>query len=419
MDVLVVGLNHHSAPVWIRERVAFASWVGAAREVADRVALAESIVLSTCNRVEAYAATPCDETEDAAERLLALFADRASMPADVLRQYVYVYRGVDAARHLARVAAGMDSMVIGETQIVAQIKRAVEDARRDGVMGRLLDRLVCNAFAAGKRARPLLPVGLGFGSVAEAGVHAIGGVASLADRSVVVIGAGDTAGDLLRALNAARPRRLVIVNRTLERALPLAARHGAAVASWEALGVVVADADVVFACTSSATPVVLPEHLALGAPRPRRLVDLGVPRNVAPSITDVPDTRLIDVDSLAGWRHSSCPAADSPEPDTSAAEAEVARWVERFAGWLRTERVLPTITRIRRGADTVRDLEVERALARLGAAAGPRERAIVRALASRLVNKLLHHPLSALSGAPDADDLAGSARRLFALDAPR
>jgi len=200
------------------------------------------------------------------------------------------------------------------------------------------------------------------------------------------------------------------VNRTLPHALPLAARHGAAVASWEALGVVVADADVVFACTASAAPVIVAEQFAHAPPRQRTLVDLGVPRNVAPALAECPDTRVVDVDSLGAWG----PRAAERAPER--AEAEVRRWAARFDRWLRSAAVLPTITRLRDEATQVRDREVERALARLGAAAGPREREIVRELATRLVNKMLHHPLAALSGEPDAA-LAETARRLFALDA--
>jgi glutamyl-tRNA reductase len=408
VNLLVVGLTHRTTPLWIRERVAFASWAGAAREVAARAGLDEVLVLSTCNRVELYGATSVDDLAAATERLVELLAERAAMPTDVLRGYLTTLTGPAAAAHLGRVAAGMDSMVLGETQIVAQLKRAIADARQDGVAGPVLERAVSLAFAAGKRARPLLPPVRGAHSVADAAVRALGGVSALADASVVVVGAGETATDLLRALAGARPRRLVIVNRTLERALPLAARHGAAVASWEALGVVVADADVVFACTSSAAPVIAAEHLD-GPPRARALVDLGVPRNVAPALAGRADTRLIDVDSLGTWEPRAADAV------TSAAEAEVARWSARFDRWLRTAEVLPTITRLRGEAERVRERELTRALRRLGDL-GEREQTVVRELAARLVAKLLHHPLAALSEAPDAPALAESARRLHALD---
>ncbi len=261
MRVLVVGMQHRTAPLWIRERVAFASLDGAAAEVAREAGVAESLVLSTCNRVELYVASdePIGATTD---RLVDLLAARAAMPADVLRRYLYVYEGIEAARHLARVAAGVDSMVLGETQIAAQIKRGVAAARAGGAVGRVLFRLAQTALAAGKRARPLLPVGgRRAGSVAEAAVHAFGGVAALAGASIAVVGAGETAADVLRALAGARPRRVVIVNRTLANALSLAAKHGAAVASWEALGVVVADADVVFACAAASEPVIDATHL--------------------------------------------------------------------------------------------------------------------------------------------------------------
>ncbi|WP_025413252.1 glutamyl-tRNA reductase [Gemmatirosa kalamazoonensis] len=412
MNLLVVGLDHRTAPLWIRERAAFASWAGAAREVAERAVLREVLVLSTCNRVELYGAADEHDLHAATERLIALLADRAAMPAELLRDYLVTYTGVAAAAHLARVASGMESMVLGETQIVSQIKRALTDARSDGVAGRVIERAVSLALAAGKRARPHLPHTSGVHSVAEAGVRALGGVAALSDASVVVVGAGATAADLLRALSGARTRRLVLVNRTLDRALPLAARHGAAVASWEALEVVVADADVVFTCTSSAAPVLRREHLARTAPRRRTFVDLGVPRNVAPELAEHSATRVIDVDSLGAWGQAGAATAHAHTD----AEAEVSRWAARFERWQRTSALQPTIAQLRDEAARVRDLEVERALARLGAV-DPREREIVREMATRLVNKLLHQPLAALSGDADAAALAASVRRLFALDA--
>jgi glutamyl-tRNA reductase len=411
VNALVVGLNHRSAPLWIRERVAFPSWAGAARDVAQRARLGEALVLSTCNRVEVYGAADADDLCAAAERLVDLLAGRAAMPVELLRTYLYVHSGVDAARHLARVASGMDSMVLGETQIVAQLKQALGDGRADGVVGRVLERLVSTALGAAKRARAHLPRVSGVRSVAEAGVHALGGVSALSGASVVVVGAGNTATDLLRALSGARPRRLVLVNRTLSRALSVAAKYGAAVASWEALGVVVSDADVVFACTAVATPVIRPEHLEHGPARARSFVDLGVPRNVAASVAELPDTRVIDVDSLGAWQPNGSPAA---EPSLDRADATVDEWVARFEAWMRTESVLPTIRALRASADAAREREVARTLARLGAV-GERERAVVEELAARLVNKLLHHPLTALAGGADAAAVAESVERLFGL----
>jgi len=415
VSIVLVGLNHRTAPLWIRERAAFTSETGAAAAVVQHAGVDEAFVLSTCNRVEAYVAHRGEAPEHAADRVIAMLAGRAAMPAETLRPYLLVQEGDDAVRHLCRVAAGMDSMVVGETQIVAQMRRALIAAQHEGAAGRVLHRLVTTAFAAGKRVRPQLPPAAGPSSVAEAAVHALGGVAALADKSVVVVGAGETAADLLRALAGLRPQRLVLVNRTLHRAAGLAARHGAALASWEALGVVVADADVVFACTSSAAPVIHAGHLAGASARPRTLVDLGVPRNVDAALGALPGTTLLDVEAIGKWNaHGAsggpCPARAARE----AAEAVLEEWVARYAAWRRTEAVVPTIAALRADAERMRDQEVGRALARLGPL-GDREREIVCALAARVVDKLLHRPLTTL--AADGATLAEPARRLFGLDA--
>jgi glutamyl-tRNA reductase len=407
VHVLVVGLNHRTAPLWIRERVAFAPDDGALDELRRRTGLAEVFVLSTCNRVELYGVCDAAEAEGTIARVTALLARRARLADGALRPYLFVYEGAEAVAHLCHVAAGMDSMVLGETQIVSQIKRGLADARRRGTATSVLLRLVSVALGAGKRARPRLPASEGPTSIAGAAVRAIGGIAALNDARVVVIGAGATAVDVLRSIAGARPRRIVLVNRTLANALPIAARHGAAVASWEALGVVVADADVVFTCTSSTDWVIGPAHLCGFATHPRTIVDLGVPRNVDPAIAGVDGARLVDVDALDTWG-----ARGAGECASHAADEVIAEWTGRFATWLHGRAAAPTITRLRAQASDVGEREVQRALARLGAVT-PREAEIVRALASRLVNKLLHQPVRAIAEEAERPELAAAARRLF------
>jgi glutamyl-tRNA reductase len=184
---------------------------------------------------------------------------------------------------------------------------------------------------------------------------------------------------------------------------------------------VLADADVVFAATSAVEPVVGPGAFADGAPRTRQVIDLGVPRNVDPAVRAVPGLRLLDVDALRGWARGGVrPAAvrdAARAEERAAADAEIAVWVARFGRWLATQQVVPTITQLRDDAERIRAQELERALARLGDL-NPREREVVRSLSARLVAKLLHHPLVALTEEPDAPALADSARRLFGLARP-
>jgi glutamyl-tRNA reductase len=409
MHVLAVGLHARLAPLALRERVAFVSGEGAAREAARAAGVPEALVLSTCNRVEVYAAGPRVALDGAADRLIEFLAARADVSVDRLRAHAHVQTGAAAARHLCRVAAGLDSVMLGETQIVGQLKRAAAEARADRALGGALQRLVCTALAAGRRARARLAPVTGPTSVAQAAVRAIGGAPALAGRVVVVLGAGETAAEVLRLAESAGAKRLVVVNRSAARAQALAWRHGAESEAWEARSLVLATADVIFACTSAPSPVVTLSHLSAdvaGPPRgPRLVVDLGVPRNVEPDVGALPGVALWDVDALAGNPGAARDAED--------AESEVARWAARYERWLAARpTVAPTIVRLREGAERVRERELARAMARLEGL-DEREQAVVRELATRLVNKLLHPPMVALATAPESPALTETAHRLF------
>lgn len=407
MHLVQVGLDHHHAPIWLRERTAFAAGQAASRHVLERAEVREALVLSTCNRVELYATAERDRMDEVAERLVALLAERAEAPVDAVRAHLVVRRGTEAVRHLCRVAAGLESMAVGETQIAGQLRRAVAAARAEGALGRVLQRASCIAMAAGKRARGEAPAVRA--SMGVSAVRALGGVQSLAGAVIVVLGAGETADDVLRAFASAKAKRVTIVNRTLERAAALAAIHDAEAAPWVAREELLADADVVFACTAAAEPVLdvpLVEELPR---RARRIVDLGVPRNVAPEVRAVEGVTLLDVDDLAPWSEQPCAA---PAVEGGAIDF----WVERFERWLANQAAVPTIADLRANAEKIRQREVRRALAKLPTLSAE-ERAAVEHLATRLVNQLLHDPLSTLSAEPDAAALAESARRLFRLPA--
>ncbi len=418
VPVVAVALHARVAPLAVRERAAFAPGRGAAAHVATRAGVDEAFVLSTCNRIELYAVAPRDGRAATVAALVALLAERSGMPADRLRAIATIHVGTQAARHLCRVAAGLDSLVFGETQITGQLRRALADARADGVLGPILQRLGSTALAAGRRARPLVaapeagrqaPL-----SVVEAAVRAIGGGEGLRGRDVLVVGAGDTARDVLALVARAGARRVTVVNRSAERGAALAARHAVEVAPWEALDEYAAAADVIFACTAADATVLGPAQLERAAhgrragdgPRPVAVVDLGVPRNVDPRVAALPHVTVWDLDALA-------PSHAGGDVDTEAADAEVERWACRFTRWLRARDVVPTIAQLRAAADEVREIELARALARLGDL-GAREQEVVRALAARLVNKLLHAPVAALAAEPRTHEAA--ARRLFGLD---
>ena len=422
VPVVSVALHARTAPLAVRERAAFAPGRGAAAHVAAYVAarteIAEALVLSTCNRIELYAVASRGGRGATATALLALLAERSGLPLDRIQAIADVRVGTAAARHLCRVAAGLDSVIFGETQITAQLRRALADARGDGVLGPILHRLGSTALAAGRRARPLVTPAdadaLGPVSMVDAAVRAVGGVDGIRGRVVVVVGAGDTARDVLALVARAGARRVTVVNRSDERGRAVAARYGVDVAPWSLLDREIARADIVVACTAADAPVIVPAQLARSAagrragdvPRRVTVVDLGVPRNVDPDVAALPHVTVWDVDTLA-------PEHVDAGGDTSAADAEVERWARRFTRWLRARDVVPTIAQLRATAEAMREQEVTRALARLDGL-GPREQAVVRALGARLVNKLLHAPVAALAAEPRTHEAA--ARRLFGLD---
>ncbi len=405
MHVLFVGLHTRLAPLALRERAAFAAPGGAAASVAECAAVPEALVLSTCNRVELYAAVPRDDAAHAAERLVSCLAARAGVAPERLRAHARLLEGDEAARHLCRVAAGLDSQVVGESQITSQLRRALAAARHDGALGRVLGRLGSTALAAGRRARARLAPACGPSTVAAAAVRALGDAGALADARVLVLGAGETAADVLAQLRRAGAASVTVSNRSAAAGAALAARHGAAYAAWDARADAAA-ADVIFACTASPTPVVDLPHVADG--RRVQIVDLGVPRNVAAAVRERPHVTVWDVDTFAS-------AGEVPEAGLAAARAEADRWADRFSRWLAAREAVPTVERLRADAERVREEELARALARLDGL-GEREREVVRALSQRLVNKLLHAPLAALGAEPDAPELATTARRLFDLD---
>lgn len=405
MRVLFLGLHSRLAPLALRERAAFAAPAGAAASVAECARVAEVFVLSTCNRVELYAAVPAADAADAAERLVSCLAARAGVAPERLRAHARQLEGAEAARHLCRVAAGLDSQVLGESQITSQLRRALAAARHDGTLGRVLERLGSTALAAGRRARARLAPAGGPTTVAEAAVRALGDAGALAGARVLVLGAGETAADVLAQLRRAGAAQVTVSNRSAPAGRTLAARHGAAYAAWDARADAAA-ADVIFACTASPVPVVDLPHVAAG--RRVQIVDLGVPRNVAPAVRERPHVTVWDVDTFAS-------AGGVPEAGLAPARAEADRWAERFTRWLAAREAVPTVERLRADAERVREEELTRALARLDGL-GERERAVVRALSMRLVNKLLHAPLAALGAEPDAPALASTARRLFDLD---
>ncbi|HVI25950.1 MAG TPA: glutamyl-tRNA reductase [Xanthomonadaceae bacterium] len=414
MSLFALGLNHQTAPVHLRERVAFAEPALPQALAAIRAlpGVQEAALLSTCNRTELYAIADGDGR--ALAEWLAAHADAG----DDLHAYLYHHRDEDAARHLFRVATGLDSLVLGEPQILGQVKQAWAAARGAGALGNQLDRLFQQAFVTAKRARTDTRIGANPVSVASAAVRlAQESFARPQDSVVLLVGAGETIELVARHLVQAQVKRLLIANRTLSHAQDLASRHGGVALPLTELDRHLGEADIVFSATASREPILrraqVAAALASRKHRPMLLLDLAVPRDIAPDVAQLGDAFLYTVDDLEKVvednRRSRREAAD-------AAEAIVDLQVARFRESLLASRHAEPLRRLRAHGEHARDTVLARARQQL--ARGHDPQAVLDFLAHTLTNRLLHAPTAALRQAAmqgDAD-LVRAAEKLFPAD---
>jgi len=414
VKLALAGVSHHQAPLALRERVAID--LRAAADLARRLASSdcEAVVLSTCNRTELYLARPADDalTERADRALLEL----AGADSGSLAPVAYRLTDESAALHLFRVAAGLDSMIPGEGEILGQVR----DAFEAGAPGPLLDRTFRMALHAGRRARVETAIGENPSSVpAAAAALAEQVFEGLSGRRVVLVGAGRTSELTARNLLARGASVSVVANRSLERAERLAASLGAAARPLDGLAEAVREADVVVSSTSA--PGLVLTRDALDAEvrgrrgRPLLFVDLAVPRDVDPALAELDGCFVYDVDDLEAVVASSL---EGRRAEAVEAERIVSAEAERFASWRASLVVVPAIISLRAQAESIRSAELARADARL-AGLSESERAAVEALTAQIVNKLLHLPTVRLKeAAVTADGLhyADVVRDLFGLD---
>ncbi len=412
MTLWVLGLNHQTAPVDLRERVAFdaRSLPAALASLRALPQVSEAAVLSTCNRTELYAIA---EDGNALATWLATHAEG-------LDGYLYRHSDAEAVRHLFRVATGLDSMVLGEPQILGQVKEAWVAAREHGALGNRLDRLFQQTFAVAKRARTDTRVGANPVSVASTAVRlAQNSFARLDDSTVLLIGAGETIELAARHLSEGRVRRLLIANRTLAHAQELATRHGGYALPLTELERHLSEADVVFSATASREPVVTHAQVAaaLGKRRhkPMLLFDLAVPRDIEPEVAQLADAYLYTIDDLERAvednRRGRREAAEAAE---ALIELQVARYVENLHASNRQE----PLKRLRAHGDSAREEVLAKARQQL--AHGRDAQEVLDFLAHTLTNRLLHPPTAALREAALSGDaeLARAADKLFPAQAP-
>jgi glutamyl-tRNA reductase len=392
MQLFTLGLNHQTAPLPIRERVAFAAerLQTALSELARRKPVQEAAILSTCNRTELYCAA--GEPRAAFEWLAGYHA----MAPTELKPYVYTLPPEEAVRHTFRVASGLDSMVLGEPQILGQMKDAVRTAEAAGTLGTTLHKLFQRSFAVAKDVRSNTGIGANVVSMAAAAVRLAERIfPALAEQKVLFIGAGEMIELTATHFAARHPHVMAFANRTLERAEHLAQRFGAQAMLLREMPERLHEFDVVISCTASSLPILgkgtIERSIKLRRHRPVFMVDLAVPRDIEPEVAEMDDVFLYTVDDLASL---VAEGVDARASSVEQAEAIIESQVGNFLHWMQSRDRVPLIRQLRESAEEARRHEVERALKAL--ARGEDPKSILEALSHGLTNKLLHAPTQAL-----------------------
>jgi len=420
MHLFLLGASHHSAPVDLRERIDFArrGLPEALAEIAGVTGLAEVVILSTCNRAEIYAHSQAPEP--VADRLAGFLSAFHDVPEPELAPHLYRRQGADAARHLFRVVAGLDSLVVGEPQIQGQVKDAFAVAAERGFTGAALNRLFHTSFTVGKRVRSETGLGEGAVSVSYAAISLARKIfGDLAGRRALVVGAGEMAELTATHLRSQRVGRIGVANRSAARAAALAAKVDGVAVPWERMTGELTATDIVL--TATGAPRWLLTHAQIAeAMRPRRdrplfLIDIGLPRDVEPAAGDVEQVFLYNIDDLQSIVRENLARRQS---QVDRAELMVREEVDGFMRWLRSRGAIPTVVALRRHFERTRREELQRLAPRL-ASLSPAAKSRVDEVTRLLVEKLLSSPTQQLKAAPDEEAVAADAdtlSRLFGLE---
>jgi glutamyl-tRNA reductase len=417
MQLLLVGISHKTAPVDLRERVDLQTRdLGAVlRALANRGSTREAVVLSTCNRAELYVA--CDEAEPTRQDLVRFLSDFNEVAPSDIGPHVYGVSDLEAARHLFRVAAGLESLVVGEPQILGQVKEAHTAATDARTAGPVLNRLFHASFVVGKRVRTETGLGSGAVSVSYAAVALARKIfGDLAGRTVVVIGAGEMGKLTATHMKSQQVRHITIVSRTMGHAARTAeAIGGASAAPWDDLDAVIGASDIVITATGAAAPILTKARIE-AVMRPRRnrplfIIDIAMPRDVEPEAGEIEQVFLYNIDDLqATVRENLARRAG----EVQRAETIVAEEVERFGAWFRSRGAIPTVVALRERFEAIRRAELERLDFKLSALP-PDARARVDEITHLIVEKLLLTPTEQLKALGDADTVGAYSEALARL----
>ncbi|MGC8793176.1 MAG: glutamyl-tRNA reductase [Bryobacteraceae bacterium] len=420
MKLCLTGLNHRTAPVEVREQLAFdAPSLGSAlADLVARPGVSEGLILSTCNRVEV--SVTAEDGVDPAPVVTQFLAEQRRVEPSWLAPYLYRYEDAEAIRHLFRVASSLDSMVVGEPQILGQLKAAYAVAKAHGAVGGWMEAILTRAFSVAKRVRTETGIGENPVSVSSTAVELARQIfGSLAGRRVMVIGAGKMAELALRHLRAAGVSRVFVTNRTLERARAMAEAFQGVIVEYDRLLESLPEMDIVL--TSSGAPFYLLRKdqmrrvLEARRHRPMFLIDIAVPRNIEPAVNELDGVFLYDIDDLARVADANL---GERRKRAELAERIIAEEVERMVARLKAREVAPTIVSLQERLEQIRQAELARYRSRLEPLTREQEEAL-EALTRGILNKLAHGPISELrrrATEPGGLETVELIRRMFRLD---
>jgi len=423
-QIVIVGLNHRSAPIEVRESVAFESSYlqDALPRLRGYASIHEGVILSTCNRVEVVAAAA--DSRAAFDEIKAFLAEqKAHRSLGPLDEHVYAYDGADAVRHLFRVAASLDSMVVGEPQILGQLKQYYDAARQAGTVGTILHRLFHRSFSVAKRVRSETGIGSGAVSVSSVAVDLARRIFDrFDDKTVMLIGAGKMGDLVARHLQSNGIQSLMITNRTFERAVELAEKIPGSPIRFEDFPRYLKMADLVIGCTGANEVVVdaamVDKVLRERKHKPMFFIDIGDRRNFDTKINDLDNVYLYNIDDLRSVAEDNLQERSS---EAEKAEQIVNEEVQGFLRWIASLEQAPTITALRRRFEEIRRREIEKSLGGNLRDLSEQQRAALEDMTNAMVNKMLHEPISRLKSNSQDDDeeailYAAALKKLFDLE---
>lgn len=418
MFVFAFGINHKTAPVALRERAAFAKekLSEALNDITVHGGVGEATILSTCNRTELYCRA--EDRRSSKDATVDWFCSYHGLSTETIAPHLYFHPGEQAVKHAFRVASGLDSLVLGEPQILGQMKDAFALAHKAGATGKILNKLFQQTFSVAKQVRTDTAIGASAVSVAFAAVTLAKRIFhKLSDQTVLLIGAGDTIELAARHLKEQGVRHMIVANRTLERAQSLADTYQGEAISLLEMPTRLADADIVISSTASQLPILgkgaVESALKQRKRRPMFMVDIAVPRDIETEVGELADVYLYTVDDLQEVVQENM---QSRQEAAREAEQIIDLHVTKFMRWIHSLDAVPTICALRDSADAMREAELARA--RRGLARGEDPQQVIAELARALTNKLTHAPTSALQKADHDGNraLIETARKLFDLN---